>query len=85
MQAFDFCIQLLVMMGVGVAAGKFGIADEQFTRGFSALLVNFLIPCMALSVMISRYSAQALASGVAMMGSCLLVLFLGMLTQPWCG
>lgn len=80
MQAFGFCTQLLVMMGAGVAAGKSGIADEQFTKGFSALLVNFLIPCMALSVMISRYSAQALASGIAMMGSCLLVLSLGMIT-----
>ena len=77
MQVFGFCTQLLIMMGAGVAAGKSGIADEQFTKGFSALLVNFLIPCMALSVMISRYSAQALAFGIAMMGSCLLVLFLG--------
>jgi predicted permease len=79
MQAFGFCMQLLVMMGAGLVAGRVGIADEPFTKQFSALLVNLLIPCMAVSVMIRRYSAEALAGGMAMMGSCLLVLLTGML------
>lgn len=80
MRAFGFCVELLVMMGAGFAAGKLKIADEAFTKQFSTLIVNLLIPCMAASVMIRQYSAEALAGGAAMMGSCLLVLFTGLLT-----
>lgn len=73
MRAFEFCAELIVMMGMGVAAGKLGIANDAFIKGFSDILTRLLIPCMAVSVMIRQYSADALEKGPGMMAGCVLV------------
>ena len=78
MQALEFCLQMLIVMGVGVLVGKIGIADEGFTRRFSALLVNVLIPCMAFTVMIEQFSMEELSMGLAMMACCIAVLLVGL-------
>lgn len=79
MQTVNFCIQMAVLMSVGVLAGKVGIADAGFTKKFSRLLVNFLIPCMAFSVMVKNYSAEKLGAGMGMMLGCIGVLLTGFL------
>jgi len=77
MQAFEFCTQMIVMMGAGLLAGRLGITDDLFAKQFSEILTKLLIPCMAISVMIKRYSPDALLMGTTMMGGCVLVLFVG--------
>lgn len=79
MQALQFCLEMTVMMGAGVLAGRCGIVDRTFTRKFSALLVDLLIPCMAFSVMVKNYSAGELTTSLAMMLGCLAVVGTGLL------
>ena len=68
-----------MIMGAGVLAGRCGITDETFSRRFSSLLVNLIIPCMVFSVMVKNYSASALSTGLAMMLGCIGVVSLGLL------
>lgn len=68
---------MTLMMAVGVFAVRGGIVDKSFVKGFSSLLVNVLIPCMAFSVMVKNYEASALSTSLEMMLGCIGVLAVG--------
>ena len=80
MQIIQFCLEMTVMMGAGVIAGRSGIADSAFAKKFSGLLVNLLIPCMVFTVMVNNYTAADLTISLAMMLGCIAVVGLGLLT-----
>ena len=78
METVQFSIQMIIYIGVGMLAGKLGIASADFSGRFSSLLVKILIPCMIFSVIEKNCSLEVLSEGVDMMAGCVLILLIGM-------
>lgn len=81
METVQFSVQMILYIGVGMLAGKVGIATAEFSSRFSSLLVKLLIPCMIFSVIVKNYSADMLSEGVDMMIGCILILLIGLIVS----
>lgn len=73
--AAEFCLQLLLLMGVGIYAGR--RSAPEFRKGMSWFMVNILVPCMVVSVMIDKYTPGDMSSSVSLMWTCVAVLSIG--------
>jgi len=75
MVAISLAIELLIMTGIGFAAKRSNIIQEQFTGQVSALLMNFCLPCLVF------HSMTSVDLSIEVLRSCGVVLLLATLVN----